>query len=160
MAPRLSTSKLCPGTAVYVQAILTGSTTSPNGNSDFTFFIDNVTSGAFHRAPNGDKPYQFNQTVFFQDGTLEFVTYPEDRFGTGRRNISCLARFDRLHVGSFYITLESKLLMLRSVKRSKKVPPARTAHPARIQHLLVEILGRVLHQIPVSSWVRWLEASS
>ena len=68
MTLRLSTSELFSGTAVYVQAILTGSTTSPNGNSDFTFFIDNVTEGAFHRAPNGDKSYQFNQTVFSKTG--------------------------------------------------------------------------------------------
>ncbi|KAL5533481.1 hypothetical protein ACEPAF_5257 [Sanghuangporus sanghuang] len=72
------------GTAVYVQAILTGSITSPDGNSDFTFYIDNVTSGVFQRAPNGDNTYQFNQTVFSRTGlsnSLHTLTIESGRAG-------------------------------------------------------------------------------
>ncbi|KAL5512007.1 hypothetical protein ACEPAH_5226 [Sanghuangporus vaninii] len=72
------------GTAVYVQAILTGSRTSPDGNSDFTFYIDNVTSGVFQRAPNGDNTYQFDQTVFSKTGlsnSLHTLTIESGRAG-------------------------------------------------------------------------------
>lgn len=57
-----------PGTAVYVQVILTGSERFPTGNSDYTFYIDNATSAVFQRAPNGDTSYQFNQTIFSKTG--------------------------------------------------------------------------------------------
>ncbi|EJD06216.1 uncharacterized protein FOMMEDRAFT_18373 [Fomitiporia mediterranea MF3/22] len=56
------------GTAVYVSVILTGSITSPDGRSDFTFLIDNATAGVFQKEPNGDSSYQFNQIVFSQTG--------------------------------------------------------------------------------------------
>ncbi|KAL5490659.1 hypothetical protein ACEPAI_5493 [Sanghuangporus weigelae] len=72
------------GTAVYVQAILTGSITSPDGYSDFTFYIDNVTSGVFQRAPNGDNTYQFNQTIFSKTGlsnSLHTITIESGRAG-------------------------------------------------------------------------------
>ena len=52
------------GVAVYVQAILTGSTTSPDGNADYTFLIDGSVVGVFQHSPNGDTTYQFNQTVY------------------------------------------------------------------------------------------------
>ncbi|KAL5528883.1 hypothetical protein ACEPAG_4857 [Sanghuangporus baumii] len=72
------------GTAVYVQAILTGSITSPDGNSDFTFYIDNVTSGVFQRAPNGDNAYHFGQTIFSKTGlsdSLHTITIESGRAG-------------------------------------------------------------------------------
>lgn len=56
------------GTAVYVQVILTGSETSPDGNTDYTFSIDNENAGVFQQSPNGDSTYKFNQTVFSKTG--------------------------------------------------------------------------------------------
>ncbi|PAV23423.1 hypothetical protein PNOK_0049100 [Pyrrhoderma noxium] len=56
------------GVAVYVNVILTGSETSPDGNSDFTFLVDNATAGAFEKSPDGDKTYHFNQTIFSMSG--------------------------------------------------------------------------------------------
>ena len=56
------------GTAVFVNVILTGSTSSPNGNSDFTFLVDNVGFGNFRQAPNGDSTYHFDQTIFSLTG--------------------------------------------------------------------------------------------
>ncbi|KAL5490658.1 hypothetical protein ACEPAI_5492 [Sanghuangporus weigelae] len=52
------------GSAVYVQVILTGSPNFPVGNSDFTFYIDNVEVGTFQKLADGDTSYQWNQTVF------------------------------------------------------------------------------------------------
>lgn len=54
------------GTAVYVNCILTRSFTSPDGNTDMTFFIDNDDNptGVFQQSPNGDTSYQFGVTVF------------------------------------------------------------------------------------------------
>ena len=59
---------LATGVAVYVQAILTGSTTSPDGNADYTFLLDGSVAGVFQRQPDGNTTYLFNQTVFSMEG--------------------------------------------------------------------------------------------
>ncbi|KAI5117400.1 hypothetical protein M0805_004622 [Coniferiporia weirii] len=72
------------GTAVYVVCILTGTSTSPDGNTDMTFKIDNVTTGVFQKQPNGDATYHFNQTVFAQTGlpnTLHTITIESGHAG-------------------------------------------------------------------------------
>ena len=56
------------GTAVYVNVILTGSTSAPDGNTDYTFKVDNVTKGEFQKSPDGNSTYLFNQTVFALTG--------------------------------------------------------------------------------------------
>ena len=53
--------------------IITGSIedangTYPDGNSDYTFFLDNNIEGVFQKAPDGDPKYYFNQTVFSKEG--------------------------------------------------------------------------------------------
>lgn len=65
------------GVAVYVNVILTGSTSAPDGNTDYTFKIDNVTKGEFQKTPDGNSTYLFNQTVFAitgLDGGLHTLT--------------------------------------------------------------------------------------
>ncbi|KAL5490713.1 hypothetical protein ACEPAI_5547 [Sanghuangporus weigelae] len=54
------------GTAVYVNCILTRSFTSPDGNTDMTFYFDDDDNPAdvFQKTPNGDTSYQFGVTVF------------------------------------------------------------------------------------------------
>ncbi|KAI5117398.1 hypothetical protein M0805_004620 [Coniferiporia weirii] len=72
------------GTAVYVVCILTGTSTSPDGNTDLTFKIDNATTSTFQRAPNGNATYLFNQTVFAQTGlpnTLHTITIESGHAG-------------------------------------------------------------------------------
>ncbi|KAL5478441.1 hypothetical protein ACEPAI_2625 [Sanghuangporus weigelae] len=56
------------GTAVYVNCILTRSSSGPNGNTDLTFKIDNVTVGTFEQVPDGDTTYHFGVTVFSMSG--------------------------------------------------------------------------------------------
>ncbi|KAH8114188.1 hypothetical protein DFH11DRAFT_254255 [Phellopilus nigrolimitatus] len=56
------------GSAVYVTCILTGSSVSPDGNTDMTFKIDGVAVGVFQQAPNNDTSYHFNTTVFSTSG--------------------------------------------------------------------------------------------
>ena len=61
------------GVAVYVNVIITGSTAGANGsitdgNSDYTFFLDDDVEGVFQKAPDGDTTYYFNQTVFSRVG--------------------------------------------------------------------------------------------
>lgn len=46
--------------------MLTRSETSPNGNSDMTFYIDDAQVGNFSQSPNGDKAYAYNQLVFYK----------------------------------------------------------------------------------------------
>ena len=52
----------CLGSAVYVFCILSGS--SPDGNTDMTFFIDDEQVGAFAQAPNGDPTLHYNSLVY------------------------------------------------------------------------------------------------
>ena len=56
------------GTAVYVNCILTGSESRPNGNTDLTFRVDDVTLGSFEQTPDGDRAYRFGVTVFATTG--------------------------------------------------------------------------------------------
>ncbi|KAI0367530.1 hypothetical protein BV20DRAFT_981334 [Pilatotrama ljubarskyi] len=52
------------GVAVYVFCITTGSTASPDGNSDMSFFIDGELVGKFLQPPNGDTAYDYNVPVY------------------------------------------------------------------------------------------------
>ena len=52
------------GFAVYVYCILTGTSSSPDGNTDMTFFIDDEQVGTFTQAPNGDSTYHYNSLVY------------------------------------------------------------------------------------------------
>lgn len=52
------------GTAVYVSCITTGSSVSPDGNSDMTFYIDDVFAGVFEQSPNNNTSYNFGTIVF------------------------------------------------------------------------------------------------
>lgn len=57
--------------------ILTGTESSPDGNTDYTFYLDNNIEDVFQKSPNGDSTYHFNQTVFSRDGldnTLHTLT--------------------------------------------------------------------------------------
>ncbi|EJD06284.1 uncharacterized protein FOMMEDRAFT_166512 [Fomitiporia mediterranea MF3/22] len=56
------------GAAVYVNCILTRSASSPDGNTDLTFFLDDTEAGVFQMSPNGDTTYHFNSTVFSMTG--------------------------------------------------------------------------------------------
>ncbi|KAH8118912.1 hypothetical protein DFH11DRAFT_407245 [Phellopilus nigrolimitatus] len=64
----ISASVSFTGSAVYVICTLTGSTSSPDGNTDMTFIVDGSTAGTFERSPNGDTSYSFGQIVFAKSG--------------------------------------------------------------------------------------------
>ncbi|KAI8983377.1 hypothetical protein BD414DRAFT_490726 [Trametes punicea] len=52
------------GVAVYVYCIVTRSSTSPDGNSDMTFFLDGDEVGQFVRPPDGNATYEYNVPVY------------------------------------------------------------------------------------------------
>ncbi len=47
--------------------ILTGTTVSPDGNTDMTFLLDNEMVGSFSLAPNGSPGYIFNVPVYVNE---------------------------------------------------------------------------------------------
>ncbi|KAI0825218.1 hypothetical protein BC628DRAFT_255421 [Trametes gibbosa] len=52
------------GVAVYVFCVVTRSFTSPDGNSDMSFYIDDELVGRFVQAPNGDPTYEYDVPVY------------------------------------------------------------------------------------------------
>jgi len=52
------------GSAIYVYCILARSFTSPDGNSDMTFFLDGQDVGKFSLSPSGDSNYDYNVPVY------------------------------------------------------------------------------------------------
>ncbi|KAK0466367.1 uncharacterized protein EV420DRAFT_826384 [Desarmillaria tabescens] len=52
------------GTAIYVICILAKTTSSPTGNSDMSFYIDNDLVGEFYQTAPGESGYQYNFTVY------------------------------------------------------------------------------------------------
>ncbi|KAI0771009.1 hypothetical protein BD413DRAFT_72508 [Trametes elegans] len=50
--------------AVYVFCVVTGSSISPDGNSDMSFYIDGEEVGDFVRPPDGDSSYRYNFLVY------------------------------------------------------------------------------------------------
>lgn len=59
---------VCTGSAVYVYCILTGSVSSPFGNTDMTFTLDGSSAGSFEKAPDGNKTFAYSQVVFSKTG--------------------------------------------------------------------------------------------
>ncbi|KAL5512058.1 hypothetical protein ACEPAH_5277 [Sanghuangporus vaninii] len=78
------------GTAVYVNCILTESFTSPDGNTDMTFYLDDNDNPAdvFQKTPNGDPSYQFGVTALV---LLDSITYTTDDGSGGRVSSSSSA---------------------------------------------------------------------
>ncbi|KAK0481577.1 hypothetical protein IW261DRAFT_1562874 [Armillaria novae-zelandiae] len=60
----LNVSMSFTGTAIYVICILANTATSPTGNSDMTFYIDNKFVGEFYQIAPGEPGYQYNVTVY------------------------------------------------------------------------------------------------
>lgn len=60
----LNVSMSFNGTAIYVICILANTATSPSGNSDMTFYIDNDIVGEFYQIAPGEPGYQYNFTVY------------------------------------------------------------------------------------------------
>jgi hypothetical protein len=52
------------GTAVYVQCVIADSFSSPDGNTDMVFYIDNDMVGSYARVPQGTGTYLYNVTVY------------------------------------------------------------------------------------------------
>lgn len=52
------------GTAIYVICILAKTASSPTGNSDMSFYIDNDFVGEFYQIAPGEPGYQYNLTVY------------------------------------------------------------------------------------------------
>ncbi|KAI5897510.1 uncharacterized protein SCHCODRAFT_02609508 [Schizophyllum commune H4-8] len=55
------------GTAVYVFCVLARSSSSPTGNSDMTFWIDDNIAGTFAKIAPGEAGYDYNMSVFSHD---------------------------------------------------------------------------------------------
>ena len=83
------------GTAVYIYCILTRSSSSPNGNTDMTFFIDDQEVSSFSQASNGDKTYLYNQIVFSWSG-LDGSTSHNVRLESGHAGRQALVMLDRI----------------------------------------------------------------
>lgn len=60
----LNVSMSLNGTAIYVICILAKTATSPTGNSDMSFYIDNDFVGEFYQTAPGEPGYQYNFTVY------------------------------------------------------------------------------------------------
>ncbi|PBK76657.1 hypothetical protein ARMSODRAFT_948481 [Armillaria solidipes] len=60
----LNVSMSFNGTAIYVKCILATTATSPTGNSDMTFYIDNDLVGEFYQTAPGEPGYEYNFTVY------------------------------------------------------------------------------------------------
>ncbi|KAG7448337.1 uncharacterized protein BT62DRAFT_1074813 [Guyanagaster necrorhizus] len=52
------------GTAIYVKCILAETTSSPDGDSDMSFYIDDNLVGQFTKAAPGNPVYDYNVTVY------------------------------------------------------------------------------------------------
>ncbi|KAK0233775.1 hypothetical protein IW262DRAFT_1452337 [Armillaria fumosa] len=63
----LNVSTSFNGTAIYVICILAKTATSPTGNSDMTFYVDNDIVGRFYQTAPGEPGYQYNFTVYSND---------------------------------------------------------------------------------------------
>ncbi|KAL5485487.1 hypothetical protein ACEPAI_8129 [Sanghuangporus weigelae] len=83
------------GTAVYIYCILTRSSSSPNGNTDMTFYVDDQEVGSFSRPSDGDKSYQYNQVVFSWSG-LDGSTNHNVRLESGHSGQQALVLLDRI----------------------------------------------------------------
>lgn len=64
----LTITLIISGTAIYAYCILFRTSSSPDGNTDMTFLIDDAQVGTFELAPNGDKTVLYDQLVFSQEG--------------------------------------------------------------------------------------------
>ena len=53
-----------PGSAIYVICALALTTSSPAGNSDMSFYIDQQLVGTFAQSAPGTSGYQYNVTVY------------------------------------------------------------------------------------------------
>ncbi|PBL00436.1 hypothetical protein ARMGADRAFT_1006643 [Armillaria gallica] len=60
----LNVSTSFNGTAIYVICILAKTASSPTGNSDMSFYIDNDFVGEFYQTAPGEQGYQYNYTVY------------------------------------------------------------------------------------------------
>jgi hypothetical protein len=108
--PKLKSSNPCilipafpVGSAIYVYCILTGSSISPDGNSDMSFAIDGETVGTFQQTPSGDGTYLYDQLVYSKSDLLS----GEHNFTltTGSNNTKALVILDRLVYT--YVTLSA-----------------------------------------------------
>ena len=52
------------GTGIYVYCIVAHTESSPDGNSDMTFFIDGEAVGSFQLPPTGEAVYDYNILVY------------------------------------------------------------------------------------------------
>ncbi|KAL5507584.1 hypothetical protein ACEPAH_7040 [Sanghuangporus vaninii] len=91
----ISASADFTGTAVYIYCILTSSSSSPNGNTDMTFYVDDQEVGSFSRPSDGDRSYQYNQVVFSWSG-LDGSTNHNVRLESGHSGQQALVLLDRI----------------------------------------------------------------
>ncbi|OCB87365.1 hypothetical protein A7U60_g5505 [Sanghuangporus baumii] len=91
----ISASADFTGTAVYIYCILTRSSSSPDGNTDMTFYVDDQEVGSFSRDSDGDKSYQYNQVVFAWSG-LDGSTNHNVRLESGHLGQKALVLLDRI----------------------------------------------------------------
>lgn len=56
------------GVAVYVFCAISHSSTTPDGNVDMTFFIDDEEMGSFQESPTGENTFDYQVPVFSQEG--------------------------------------------------------------------------------------------
>ncbi|KAK0470408.1 uncharacterized protein EV420DRAFT_1500511 [Desarmillaria tabescens] len=57
-------STIFNGTAIHVTCILAKTTTSPFGNSDMSFYIDDILVGQFKKTAPGESGFEYNVTVY------------------------------------------------------------------------------------------------
>ncbi|KAK0472181.1 hypothetical protein IW261DRAFT_1509427 [Armillaria novae-zelandiae] len=57
-------STMFNGTAIYVKCILAKTTSSPTGNSDMSFYIDDDLVGQFSHTAPGEPGFEYNVTVY------------------------------------------------------------------------------------------------
>ncbi|SJK99289.1 uncharacterized protein ARMOST_02580 [Armillaria ostoyae] len=58
-------STMFNGTAIYVRCILAKTTSSPTGNSDMRFYIDDDLVGQFSQTAPGEPGFEYNVTVYY-----------------------------------------------------------------------------------------------
>ncbi|KAL5523488.1 hypothetical protein ACEPAG_7661 [Sanghuangporus baumii] len=91
----ISASADFTGTAVYIYCILTRSNSSPDGNTDMTFYVDDQEVGSFSLPSDGDNSYQYNQAVFSWSG-LDGSTNHNVRLESGHSGQQALVLLDRI----------------------------------------------------------------
>ena len=82
------------GTAIYVYCLIARTSTSPDGNTDMTFYIDGTSVGTYELAPDNDTTIYYDQLVYSNTG-LSSGSH-DFKIVNGMANQKSLVLLDRL----------------------------------------------------------------